>query len=733
MDSARVPLLNPLNDSTGEIMLALSTTDFRALFQAPRFIARLAALIVATLPFAAASAAQEQDATTPQPHTHPALSQRSFTPASVFAAPGLECVVYPSGGNPSKSVHVHTNSDGYARFHAVHATADDRVRELTMDCKDAKGKPSTYPVDLTADETFAPHPLDLEREPGIDRPALTGDPLAYSDAELIQAGYGPRPDPVTSPAAYQRWLVAATLPGRMLLTKRPAPERTISSAQDPFWTGTTISGKPNYISVEGNLSVPTVIPGGDETGYEDVHVAVWNGLDGGNGGGGGGLIQGGYQIDVDAWIVNYLTFREYCCGDGDSNGYSGDFNPNPGDTVYSHEWYCDKNGNKNLTGGYGCTHLHDLNTGAILDCSSATSNTCWSVKANTLCSVNPNAKNCFTVGGEADFVIELQGPAWPDFKDEVTLTGSAYSSKTGSYSQTVANDPHVTFLNDFTGTQGVPQSTSHMNVSAGGGGQTYFNVSQFAKVGGISHPDPAHQSIAAGPNGSGSILGDPWRLAYDKNPTGDYNIYHWVNGAWVLMPGAGTEIAVGPEGHPWLVNHNGTVFYWNGSEWKVAPGNACASHIAVGANAFGSKYGSAWVLSCNEGSSGYGIYQLQGSTWVRQPGSAVKIAIGPIGPWIIDKSSNVYFWNGDKYVEAPGSPCASDIAVGPINDSFLVPFPFGDAWILGCHDHSAGYDIYQYQVQANSWVQIPGSANQISVSPDLGIPWIIEPNGDIME
>jgi hypothetical protein len=313
------------------------------------------------------------------------------------------------------------------------------------------------------------------------------------------------------------------------------------------------------------------------------------------------------------------------------------------------------------------------------------------------------------------------------------MTGSAYSSQTGSYSQTVANDPHVSFLNDFTGTGGVAESTSHMNVWADSAGVTHFNVSQFAKVGGISHPNPAYQSIAVGPNGNGSTLGDPWRLAYDKNPSGDYNIYHLVKGAWKLEPGAGTEIAIGPEGHPWLVNHNGTVFYWNGSEWKVAPGNACASHIAVGANAYGSKYGSAWVLSCSEGSSGYGIYQLQGSNWVRQPGSAVKIAIGPIGPWIIDKSNNVYFWDSEKYVEAPGNPCAADIAVGPIIDSLLIPYPFGDPWILGCHDHSAGYNIYQYQAQSFSWVQIPGSANQISVSPDLGIPWIVEPNGDIME
>ncbi len=132
---------------------------------------------------------------------------------------------------------------------------------------------------------------------------------------------------------------------------------------------------------------------------------------------GSGLIQGGYQIDeTGGGVVSYLTFREYCCGDPDSNSYSGDFSPNPKDTVYSEEWYCDSRGNLALHGGCGCTHLHDLNTGAILDCTSAqpTSKPCCSVKALPLCSVSPNFPNCMTVGSSAEFVFELQGKTWLD-------------------------------------------------------------------------------------------------------------------------------------------------------------------------------------------------------------------------------------------------------------------------------------------------------------------------------
>jgi len=312
-----------------------------AIFRTTRPAVRLAGFIATVLAFTAVYTlkAQAQDLTqaapevqtvAPRAHAIPAGSGRSFTEASVFAAPGLECKVYPVGGNSARAVRVYTDSDGFARFYALRAAAGDKTRALTMDCVDAKGKPSTYPVDLTADETFVPRPLDLESEPGIDRPALTGDPLAYPQSELIQAGYGLRPDPATSPEAYQRWLNSATRPARMLTSKRPRPAtQKVNQTASPYWTGTAITGKQSYISVEGNISVPKVIANGDETGYDvgdnDVHVAVWNGL--GGFGTGSGLIQGGYQIDVDESVLSFDTFREYCCGNPNSNGYKGDFSP----------------------------------------------------------------------------------------------------------------------------------------------------------------------------------------------------------------------------------------------------------------------------------------------------------------------------------------------------------------------------------------------------------------------
>ncbi len=117
---------------------------------------------------------------------HPIRSapKRSYTPVAVRALPGLQCLIYPEGSAPSAGLTVYTDDDGYARFHAVRVAATDKVQRLALDCKDSAGRPSTFSVDLTSDDTFTPRPLNLANERGTDRPALTGDPLSYTQAEL---------------------------------------------------------------------------------------------------------------------------------------------------------------------------------------------------------------------------------------------------------------------------------------------------------------------------------------------------------------------------------------------------------------------------------------------------------------------------------------------------------------------------------------------------------------------
>jgi len=55
--------------------------------------------------------------------------------------------------------------------------------------------------------------------------------------------------------------------------------------------------------------------------------------------------------------------------------------PNPGDKVYTEEWYCDKDGNENLNGGFGCSLIVDITSQAVLNCSKSNGSPCASVQA----------------------------------------------------------------------------------------------------------------------------------------------------------------------------------------------------------------------------------------------------------------------------------------------------------------------------------------------------------------
>src|ERR1017187_7454458 len=270
--------------------------------------AGMALLIVAT-----AFAQNEPSHAASPVHPIPTALKKSYTPASVRALPGLQCRIYPTGSAPSLGLTVCTDDDGYARFHAVRAAAGDTVQRLTLDCTDLAGNFSSYSADLTSADTFEPRPLNLANERGTDRPALEGDPLSYTQSELIQAGYGLRPDPQKDAAAYSRWLAAALVPGRMLEIKRPSSHsHTVTTTEAAPWTGSALTGAPNYISTEANFNVPTAAPGGDET--TGTEIAIWNGL--GGFGTGSGLIQGGVNVATNSTSASYGSWRSIAAETG---------------------------------------------------------------------------------------------------------------------------------------------------------------------------------------------------------------------------------------------------------------------------------------------------------------------------------------------------------------------------------------------------------------------------------
>jgi hypothetical protein len=411
------------------------------------------------------------------PNAHAQASSsatKSYEPVSVRALPGLQCQVHTAGSASAQSITVSTNADGYARFYAVRPTGEAAAKSLTLNCKDSAGKATSYTADLASDDTFAARPIDLSKEPGRDRPALKGDPLSYSEAQLIEDGYGVRPDPTKNAAAYKRWLDAASKPARLLGDDRPPLLHehgpNVTSSSDGLWVGSVLTGAPDYSLIEATFNVPKGIPGGDGT--SDTVISVWVGVGGGTGR--VGLMQDGIDVWTTPTTASYNTFQEYCCGDKNQTS-GGGFSPSPGDQLYAQAWYCDASGNRNINGGYGCAFVQDMTSSATLSCTSATGSPCASVKANALCSVSPSTPECFVLGPSAEFIIENDSPqakppstAFTDFTPEVIMQGSAFSTRTNDLSQTISNDPTISVLTDWT------KDGTHILVALGTTDETYF-------------------------------------------------------------------------------------------------------------------------------------------------------------------------------------------------------------------------------------------------------------------
>lgn len=270
-------------------------------------------------------------------------------------------------------------------------------------------------------------------------------------------------------------------------------------------------------------------------------------------------------------------------------------------------------------------------------------------------------------------------------------------------------------------------------------GQHEPQVSGFKRVGGTAQsnmvPCPVAgytcypQSIAAGPNANGSTLGTAWILGTAKTSAGDYYVYQRKGSKWVRTDGAGLQIAVGIDGYPWVITHLGTIYYWNGSTFLLAPGGGCATSIGVGPtqSSFNFPYGTPWIIGCNGSSTTDGsIYQFDGFGWVLQPGAANRISVTTDGTaWVITSAGSVFYWSFDGFLPGPAG-CASSIAAGKAGFDINT-----DVWITGCGDvNNQGAKIFQLGPDF-TWLQIPGVASQVAVSPDLGVAWAVTLTGEI--
>lgn len=154
-------------------------------------------------------------------------------------------------------------------------------------------------------------------------------------------------------------------------------------------------------------------------------------------------------------------------------------------------------------------------------------------------------------------------------------------------------------------------------------------------------------SIGVGTNDSA------WIIGCSRVAGSGYGIYALrgnplqPGATWEQVSGAARTIAVSPEGTPWVINEQGSIFRWNGSEFQSLSTDGCATSIGVGRN------NAAWVIGCSRLSeSGNGIYQLSGhpyspgATWQQIPGAAKAIAVSSEGsPWVINEQGGIFSYS----------------------------------------------------------------------------------------
>jgi hypothetical protein len=675
-----------------------------------------------------------------------------FESASVSVPWGDTCLLHPEGDlDPKQSIPVAVDEDGVARFQAVRAASADAVERLALDCIDAGGNAQTYAVDLRSDETFAPRPFDPSRTTLTLRPALAGDPLRFTQEELIEAGYGLRPDPKGNPEGYARWLATAIVPAyklhsvssRTLSSPRAAPPLNAGVHTSPsnYWTGPILNGsyKKNataaltysYLYNEATFNVPKVTPGGFGTGK--TAMTIWTGLD--------NVFQA--IVDVQStsttasFGIHHQNFHPWIKegpAEGDTAGTR--FTPKPGDSILAEEWYCDAKGNLNLTGGYACTYMFDNTQGTLWECDQASSSDCESYK------LEPADLGNGKLGFQAEFIIEddtgevvKNSEEWPEFSP-VTMRGSAWVVQGSGVSGdgqavTTTTDPNVTLLTDATASNPFVRGDGHLNITLPTGGVTWSesqtNVYYWDGDNFNNYSVACAASIAVGPDSRGLTNGTPWTTGCGADSAGNRNVYQMQTaGAWVKMQDdIAKQVAVSPEGNAWAIAANGDVLEWNGSKFVANPTGGCATSMGVGPNSRGLTKGTPWITGCSANSAGNrDIYQMQtGGAWVKmQADIAKQVVVSPEGnAWAIAANGDILYWNGSKFVANATGGCATSMGVGP-NSRGLSN---GTPWITGCSTNSAGNrDIYQMQT-GGAWVKMQGGVGTDIATSPAGNAWVI--------
>ena len=120
-------------------------------------------------------------------------------------------------------------------------------------------------------------------------------------------------------------------------------------------------------------------------------------------------------------------------------------------------------------------------------------------------------------------------------------------------------------------------------------------------------------------------------------------IWRWVNGKPQMMPGTAIWVSVGSDGDIWCVSGAQNIFHWVNGAWSMVSGLAVQIAVANANNVY--------AVSATGNLFKWGP---SSSTWtmVSTPNSNIKqVAVSGDASQlaILDKSRNVFLWNGSSW------------------------------------------------------------------------------------
>jgi hypothetical protein len=271
--------------------------------------------------------------------------------------PNATCQLHePSSMTPDDAIELYSDDAGYLSFMAS-PDEPGGAGDLELDCVDDSGKSSSYRLHLksTADPVASPQrPVR-----GTRRPPLTGDPNAFTNAQLLSLGFPPRPSPAAPASAHREWERMARQPATLLFPRLVKTPRRADVATD-IWAGYSTTSPGPYAQIQGTWTVPLV---SGEVGVTDV-ASLWIGLNTNA----DGLWQAGTLHDVRtikflgmrlALRSNSAFFELLPAGASQLAG----FPANPGQQMNVWVWMGDAIGNVDANGAYGWWFIENATAG----------------------------------------------------------------------------------------------------------------------------------------------------------------------------------------------------------------------------------------------------------------------------------------------------------------------------------------------------------------------------------